>query len=183
MLLKKQTVWLLTMLSLVVVLSIFYVTNEPPMNQGMPTSGDEKEEDAQNTSKEISDDDLKIITEASGDEVYEAIRMEVQERRGKMKEEYTMKIGSDELTADEKNELYEAMQQLDEITMKERVLETTIKGLGYSDALVEIEDNLVKITVKTDSNEHTKADAVEILQVVKGEISTNYIPEIEFDVR
>lgn len=182
MLLKKQTVWLLTMLSLVVVLSIFYVTNEPPMNQGMPTSGDEKE-DAQNTSKEISDDDLKIITEASGDEVYEAIRMEVQERRGKMKEEYTMKIGSDELTADEKNELYEAMQQLDEITMKERVLETTIKGLGYSDALVEIEDNLVKITVKTDSNEHTKADAVEILQVVKGEISTNYIPEIEFDVR
>ena len=29
MLLKKQTVWLLTMLSLVVVLSVYYVTSEP----------------------------------------------------------------------------------------------------------------------------------------------------------
>ncbi|MCG4627796.1 SpoIIIAH-like family protein, partial [Anaerostipes hadrus] len=29
MLLKKQTVWLLTMLSLVVVLSVYYVTAEP----------------------------------------------------------------------------------------------------------------------------------------------------------
>ena len=33
MLLKKQTVWLLTMLSLVVVLSVYYVTSDPGENE------------------------------------------------------------------------------------------------------------------------------------------------------
>lgn len=38
--LKKQTVWLLTMLSLVVVLSVYYVTTPDKMNTASPATGE-----------------------------------------------------------------------------------------------------------------------------------------------
>ncbi|WP_062104716.1 SpoIIIAH-like family protein [Bacillus niameyensis] len=176
MLLKKQTVWLLTMLSLVVVLSVYYVTFDPASND-LATGGKEETESA---GKQMSDDDMKIITEASGDEVYEAIRLDIEEKRGKMVEELTSKVAATEST-DEQNKLYDEMQTINELSMKERTIENTIKGLGYSDALVKIEDNVVNITVKQKEEEHTAAEATTIIQAVRDDISTQYIPEITFD--
>lgn len=175
MLLKKQTVWLLTMLSLVVVLSVYYVTMDP----GSTNVANEGKEDTETTSNPISEDDWKIITDASGDEVFDMIRLSLQEERDKMKEELTMQAASPELSMDEKNELVDKMNSIDQLVMKERTLESSIKGLGYKDALVTIEDNLVNITVKAE--EYTKADAVEIIQYLRDEISTQYIPVVEFD--
>ena len=43
MLLKKQTVWLLTMLSLVVVLSVYYITS-PEQQQNVLAAVDQEEE-------------------------------------------------------------------------------------------------------------------------------------------
>ncbi|KRG15648.1 SpoIIIAH-like family protein [Lederbergia galactosidilytica] len=177
MLLKKQTVWLLTMLSLVVVLSVYYVLQEPAPND-LATSG---KEDAESASNQMSDKDLEILTQAAGDEVYEAIRMDLQDKRGEEKMSLQNQLGEKELTADEKNKLYDEMEKIDELTTKEQIIETSIKGLGYSDALVEIENQTVNILVKAE--EHSKADAVNILKVVKDEISTNYVPNIEFDTK
>ena len=75
MLLKKQTVWLLTMLSLVVVLSVYYVTSDPAKND-LATGGKEQAAD----DMAASDKDMKVITEASGDEAFEAVRLEVQDK-------------------------------------------------------------------------------------------------------
>lgn len=177
MLLKKQTVWLLTMLSLVVVLSVYYVTLDPASNNDLTTGTMDETESA---GKQISDDDMKIITEATGDEVYEAIRLDTQEKRDKMVEDLTSKVGATEST-EEKNKLYDEMQTLKEIGMKESTIENTIKGLGYSDALVKIEDNVVNITVKQKGEEHTKAEVAAILVAIRDDISTQYIPEVMFD--
>ncbi|WP_322090787.1 hypothetical protein [Caldifermentibacillus hisashii] len=46
MMLKKQTVWLLTMLSLVVVLSVYYITAEPTNNNNLANVDVSKEEKA-----------------------------------------------------------------------------------------------------------------------------------------
>ena len=48
MLLKKQTVWLLTMLSLVVVLSVYYITS-PEQQQNELAAVDEKQEQEKET--------------------------------------------------------------------------------------------------------------------------------------
>src|SRR5690606_24214243 len=100
MLLKKQTVWLLTMLSLVVVLSVYYVTSDPA-NNNLATGGQESDE----TGKNISDEDMKIITDAAGDEVFDMVRMNLEDKRGKMLEDLTIQVASDELTADEKMDI------------------------------------------------------------------------------
>ena len=51
MLLKKQTVWLLTMLSLVVVLSVYYITS-PEQQQNELALVDEKQEQEQENGQE-----------------------------------------------------------------------------------------------------------------------------------
>ncbi|MCJ8006793.1 SpoIIIAH-like family protein [Lederbergia wuyishanensis] len=176
MLLKKQTVWLLTMLSLVVVLSVYYVTSEPAVKD-IATNG----KNAPDTSGKMSDEDMKIITESAGDEAYDAVRISLMDKRGKQQEELTTQAAAPELSIDEKNKLFETMKQIESLGVKERTIESYIKTLGYSDSLVRIEDNQVYVTVKAE--EHSKADAVEIVRLVRDEMGTNFIPTVEFDTK
>ncbi|WP_242277041.1 SpoIIIAH-like family protein [Bacillus cereus group sp. BfR-BA-01446] len=52
--LKKQTVWLLTMLSLVVVLSVYYVTTPDKMNTASPATGEKIGQEKQGTDKAVT---------------------------------------------------------------------------------------------------------------------------------
>lgn len=54
--LKKQTVWLLTMLSLVVVLSVYYVTTPDKMNTAAPTTGEKIGQEKQGTNKAVTNE-------------------------------------------------------------------------------------------------------------------------------
>ncbi|MBC6974397.1 SpoIIIAH-like family protein [Bacillus sp. Xin] len=57
--LKKQTVWLLTMLSLVVVLSVYYVTTPEKMNTATPTVGEKVGQEKQGVEKEVTKETTK----------------------------------------------------------------------------------------------------------------------------
>lgn len=57
--LKKQTVWLLTMLSLVVVLSVYYVTTPDKMNTAAPTTGEKIGQEKQGTDKAVTNETPK----------------------------------------------------------------------------------------------------------------------------
>ncbi len=54
--LKKQTVWLLTMLSLVVVLSVYYVTTPDKMNTTSPATGEKIGQEKQGTDKAVTNE-------------------------------------------------------------------------------------------------------------------------------
>lgn len=54
--LKKQTVWLLTMLSLVVVLSVYYVTTPDKMNTASPATGEKIGQEKQGTDKVVTNE-------------------------------------------------------------------------------------------------------------------------------
>lgn len=206
MLLKKQTVWLLTMLSLVVVLSVYYITSpeqqqnelaavdqeeekeqteetaEEPVKENEESNPDtekEPETDANETgtSEEQADDievkdavdkDAEIITNAAGDEVFETMRIQLLDERSQMKEELEKKIGSTELSAEERSEAKEQMDELNEIAQKELLLETLLKAKNYNDVLVQADDTQVNITVKAEKQ--SKAEANKIMQTVRSEL-------------
>lgn len=171
MLLKKQTVWLLTMLSLVVVLSVHYITSEPGGND-LAAIGNED-------AGKMSEQDYNIITEAAGDEVFDQVRMDLQDKRGEQIDEMTTQVGSDELSADEKNVLYDQMQDIKELAVQEQTMESLIKQLGYSDALVRVENGQVNVLVKS-SEDHTRAEAVKILKIVRETVGTHLVADVEF---
>jgi len=172
MLLKKQTVWLLTMLSLVVVLSVYYITSPEP-NQGNLATVEEQEENAVNEEavEEIeSEDGETIISGIASDEQFEALRLDLEDARSEMKEEYQEILASTDLPVEQRNVAYEKMQELDSISQKEGTLETLIKTMGYDDALVRADGDKVRVTVK--AKEHTAAEANEIIQMVRNELGS-----------
>ncbi|PLR85999.1 stage III sporulation protein AH [Bacillus canaveralius] len=174
MLLKKQTVWLLTMLSLVVVLSVYYITS--PEQQSNDFAGVEEEKNPQeaengapDTPAAESKDESMVISGAASDDVFEELRLELNDKRSELKEQLTEMMASSELTTEEKSEAYDQMKELDAIAEKEEILETLIIAAGYDDALVRADGDKVLITIKAEEN--TPKAANEIIQMVKSEIN------------
>ncbi|MFB5250063.1 SpoIIIAH-like family protein [Bacillus cereus] len=60
--LKKQTVWLLTMLSLVVVLSVYYVTTPDKMNTATPATSEKMGQEKQGADKAVTKETTKETT-------------------------------------------------------------------------------------------------------------------------
>ncbi|WP_243297275.1 SpoIIIAH-like family protein [Bacillus litorisediminis] len=177
MLLKKQTVWLLTMLSLVVVLSIYYITSPEQTND----VAQEENGSTNETSGQIAGDstDETIITEAAGDEVFAQLRYELELKRSQQMEELQTQAASAELSAEEVNAVKEEMDKLENIAYKEDILRTEIIAMGFEDALVRAEDGKVHITVK--GNEPSPSLANDILVMVAEQLGQEFEPvAVEF---
>lgn len=163
MVLKKQTVWLLTMLSLIIVLSAYYIMTPGTDNVAFV---DDQEEQAseQDKAKETnaSGDDM-VTSSVSSDETFAALRLEIQEQRDAAIEDYTSVIAS-EASTDLRNEAHEQRQELLALSQKESVLENLIKSEGYSDAIVyTLANNKVRVIVKADQLSNEEANNIMVL--------------------
>ncbi|CUA79842.1 SpoIIIAH-like family protein [Anoxybacillus suryakundensis] len=174
--LKKQTVWLLTMFSLVVVLSVYYVTSPQLTEQ---VAFDQKEEannekglkptDEAMKEEVVNEQDVTVEqTNTGSDDLFTALRLEIEDERSKLRQELNAIVASNNVSAEEKSKAIDQLQQLSNIAEKEAVLETLIKSKGYDDALVRVHENQVHITVK--AKEHSKKAANEIIQLVQSEL-------------
>lgn len=160
---NKRTVWFLTLLSLVAVISIFYINKNTPM----PFDG---------LAIFDANDNPAIMTETSADpdqqqpvfaESYllEDMRMEVRNERSEITSQLTSKINSADYTSAEKNDAYEEMAQLTKQNTAETLMEMQIIALGYPDAFVRAEGSKVNVTVLTDGG-LSKQQANEITYLV-----------------
>ncbi|MGE7119751.1 SpoIIIAH-like family protein [Peribacillus sp. NPDC046944] len=193
MLLKKQTVWLLTMLSLVVVLSVYYLTAPEENAADLPATEEQKNQTESQTeskgdSKEESKKEMETstgdngssVTIASGDE-FEALRMQIEDERAKLNEELTVKMGDTDLSAEERDEAYAKIEQLSETKVKENIIENLIVAMDYNAALVRVDGTDVKVSVKADKQ--TKTEANNIIRLVRKEVENaqnvvvNFQPE------
>ena len=167
MLLRKQTVWLLTMLSLVAVLSVYYITSpqDTSVNQ-------EAKEDTGNA------DQSTVVSNETNDSAFEAMRMDLNDERSKEKEQLTEKVASSELSEEERVEAHEQIEQLDELSTKEDMLESMIIALGYKDALVRADHQQIQITVKAEKPNAESAN--KIIQMVTKEIGKTNAVAVEF---
>jgi len=155
---------MLTLLSLVAVISVYYV-NEP---NNMPFDGLTifSDETDQMTIEETSKDEsvTPVYAESA---LFEELRLEVQDERSQLKTQLTDKIASNEMTPDEVNAAYDAMEDLTVRDTTEAMLEMLIRSLGYSDALVQTDKGIVNVTVIAD--ELGKSQANEIIHIVMKE--------------
>ncbi|MED3654231.1 SpoIIIAH-like family protein [Heyndrickxia sporothermodurans] len=170
MLLKKQTVWLLTMLSLVVVLSVYYVTSEPKQSDMAAVENKDGKETTKNQDTTKKEKNKSVVTESADNEVFEQIRLQVQDARSKLREDLTAKAASTDLSADERSKAVDEMKKLTEIAQTEKVLENLIKSKGYEDVLVHADGDDMKITVK--AKEHDTKAANQIVRLVTEQLGS-----------
>lgn len=186
MILKRQTVWLLTMLSLIIVLSVYYIMMDGLETQEASVSELEEVQSVQELDEwaeglEIewleSNDELFIELEGaeeviggnvasngmSAEEMFDTIRLQRQDARGKLNEEYVNVMASAETNPEIHVEALEKVEALQEMAQKEEMVETIIRSQGYEDALVMTAENQVNVYVK--ANELSKEEVVEINQL------------------
>ncbi|MEK5070454.1 SpoIIIAH-like family protein [Sporosarcina sp. FSL K6-1508] len=160
---NKRTVWFLTLLSLVAVISIYYIKEKAPMPfDGMTIFKDTEKSIKLAENKDDAEKTTPVFAEAL---VFEEMRMEVRNQRSKQEEQLLTKMTSSDYTAEQKNEVFDEMAQLSKSESAEALMELQIKALGYPEAFVHNEAGEVKITVLS-SEGHSSKMAEEITHYV-----------------
>ena len=172
---KKRSVWFLTLFSLVAVVTVFYVSDQPSPFDGIALFSDGTI-DGVGLVETSSTNEESFVSQSNA---FEEMRMEVTEKRSQLRDQLTTKVGSNEFTAEQKDEAYNQIEELVKIDSTEAMLELIIKSLGYDDALVRIEESDVLIDVV--SNEQSTKKASEIIYAVKREWPKAYNVEVNFD--
>ena len=166
---KRQTIWLLTMLSLVVVLSVYYVTTPDQMKTAGIMNMTSNNSLDSTPSKDTNKNDVGKETtskEEATNEVFLKQRMEQEDKRAQLKEELQTTIDSATASAEEKSQAFTSLKELQTLTALEADVETMIKESGYKDALVRADSNEVNVSVKS-TKKHSKAAANEIIQMAR----------------
>ncbi|PAV29102.1 stage III sporulation protein AH [Virgibacillus profundi] len=173
--LKKQTVWLLTMLSLMIVLSVYYMTSDMGDQAYVNNGQDESEEAASDSTESEDGTTVDDIANIGGDELYTSIRMELEDSRSTEIERLEEIVTSASASIDEKDKALKDIDVLEEVSSKEKILEQTISdGTEYGDVLVRSEEDKVHVSVMVDQLSNT--EVVNIMQLVRdefGEIPVN----------
>ncbi|WP_158735188.1 SpoIIIAH-like family protein [Alteribacillus sp. YIM 98480] len=193
MVLKKQTVWLMTMLSLTIVLAVYYITSPSEVAENDPEADETSEMTAATEDEEwvewLSEEDMETTIEETepptegeetgGEEevpaeeaeiynenqeantqgnLFSELRLERDESRSRLREEYTDTIASEDYSAAEKSEAFDRREQLQETQQNESMLESLIQSEGYEDAVVISEEDRTRIIVQAE--ELSREDAV-----------------------
>lgn len=171
MMLKKQTVWLLTMLSLMIVLSAYYLMSDKEDFAYIQTEQEVNQENGDEAGEEEGEDvEIDEMAEVESDDVLTMIRMEMDDERSMKKDRLKEIVASSNATTVEINEALDEMDTLDSLSSKERILQETITANNdnFEDVLVRAESDKVHVDIITEELE--KKDAAKIMREVQDEI-------------
>ncbi len=158
---NKQKLWFLTLFSLILVLSVYYVT----MPSNLLSVSDIKED----TTPTISMEDANIL---------DVLKEENNERVAKEIESLRKIVVDVETNIDDKNIAYEKIQKLEENKGKEEKIVSLIKEkLGF-DTYVEIKN--AKVNVVVSNKEHSYKIANDIIKLVSSSFDSDKSVTVKF---
>lgn len=173
MVLKKQTIWLLTMLTLMVALSAYYLlsgeNDEIALTNNDPYANMENQNQSQMSSNGNDDlinglgVDITTTPASTPESIFSSLRIERDQSRARLMEKY------DEIVKNSKDsnaaaEASAKMEELDLLEGNENFVESLIKAKGFADAVVYTQEN--KVTVVVQKNDLKTEEAVSIINLV-----------------
>lgn len=141
--------------------------------------GQDNSEEAVPTDSQEAEENTKVtdITNVGGDEMFDNIRMKLQDKRSMEKSRLNDVVASSTTSANEKDEALQEIDVLEDLSAKEGILEQTIVGdAGYEDVLVRSDDDKIHVHVKVE--ELSKTEANNIIQMVRDEFG-----EVTVDIK
>ncbi|PGO28563.1 stage III sporulation protein AH [Bacillus cereus] len=147
--LKKQTVWLLTMLSLVVVLSVYYVTTPEKMNTAAPATGEKMGQEKQGADKAVTKETTKETTnkETTKESTSKETTNKETDKKENDKKETSKKEASVTVQSSDENFTALRMQMEDQRSVEKEKLQNVMKSSRSSaEEKSKAKDNLDAIT-------------------------------------
>ena len=155
---NKQSVWFVTLFSLILVLSIYYVTMSDNSLKGI----------LEHTNSANSE--TPVNAEVSESTILVSLRVEEEESVLKEMENLQSILLDTKKTSDEKNEAYNSLVKLNEKKALEEKIEKKIKDDFELESFAKIKDDTISITVL--KNDHSSSIANSIISSIN-EITGN----------
>lgn len=161
---NKKNLWFLTLFSLILVLSVYYIT--------MPS-----ELLLTNNSENINSENT-IETNIEEATIVETLKTEdntnTLEEINKLKET----IASSESSTEDKNEAFDSIRLLNQISSKEELLEEKVKTTYDLDSFIKIDGDQIRVVI--DSDEHSNTLANNIMKTIQNNFDTKQYISIQF---
>ncbi len=145
---NKRSLWFLTLFSLILVLSIYYITMPSEL---LLTTGSNNKDNSGNSEPTVS------VTES---DLLVALRVEADEEMASKIEELQLVLTKTDSSVDEKNKAYEKIKELNDIRGEEEKLESQIKETYKLNSFIKINDNQISVTVENDKHDTTLANNI-----------------------
>ena len=149
---NKKSLWFVTLFSLILVLSVYYITMPSEM---LLTNGNNY---VAETSKETNEEEAVVKVEET--DPLEVLRVEANEEMLKEMEELKEVLTNSKSTTEEKNNAFEKMKLLNTTRGEEEALENKIKEEYKYNAFVKIDGDQISVVVNTDKLDVTTANKI-----------------------
>jgi stage III sporulation protein AH len=163
---NKKSLWFLTLFSLILVLSIYYITmpSELLLTTDKNKLNSEKQEEV---NMEVEESNLLV-----------ALRVESDEEMSKQIEDLQLILTNAESSVNDKNKAYEKIKELNDTRGEEEKLESQIKETYKLDSFIKITDNQIKVTVN--SSEHSESLANNIMRTIQSNYDESKYITVKF---
>jgi len=162
---NKKGVWFLTLFSLILVLSVYYITMPPELlisNNNLTNNSDE-------STPVVNMEESSILV---------ALRVEADEEMDTEISELKKIVSNSESTVEEKNQAFEKIKELNSNRSTEETLENKIKNEYQLQSFVKINDNAIEVIVSTD--EHDIELANKIMRLLQSDFDTSKNITVKF---
>ncbi len=172
--LKKQTAWLLTMLSLVVVLSVYYVTAPKStestafVEKNKTTTQNKADEQEEIAAKGEKTPNTAVVSVANED-MFTALRMQIDDERNNLRQQLEDVVAATNISAEERSSAVDKMEAISKAAEKEAILETLLRS-KFGESFVHANGNDISVTVQ--AKQESKKVANDVILMVKKEIPT-----------
>lgn len=145
---NKKGVWFLTLFSLILVLSVYYITMPTELLISNPSN--------EEVTPTVSNEESSILV---------ALRVEDDESIEKEKEDLKKIISNAESSIEDKNAAFEKMKTLNANRSKEEILEEKIKTKYKLESFIKIKDENISVTIN--NSKHDKELANNIMRTIQ----------------
>ena len=169
---NKKNLWFLTLFSLILVLSVYYITM--PSELLMTTNSDyTKTEEVSNTETEptVNVEESNILT---------ALRIEAEEQVSSELEELQEVLVNADASAEEKNIAYEKIKNINNTRTEEENLEKQIKEEYDLKAFVKINGDQIRVVISSETHDNTLAN--NIIRTIQKDYEKNKYISVKFQV-
>lgn len=167
---RKQNIWFLTLFSLILVLSVYYVTIP---NQLLLTDNNI------NIPTNVYDEDNIVNLEINEMGILQTLRVSLNDERFEMVNDLQVVLNSLDASTQEKNNAYEQIKLLDVIKAQEEKLEKKILQTYQLNSFIKINNNDIRVTIE--NSEHTEQLANNIMRSIQEEYENKMYISIMFE--
>ena len=162
---NKRSLWFLTLFSLILVLSIYYITM--PSELLLTTNKNTTDKVEKEVNVEVKESNLLV-----------ALRVESDSEMSKEIDDLKLILTNANSSIDDKNKAYEKIKQLNNTRGEEEKIEEQIKQNYKLDSFVKINGNQIQVTIS--NSEHSESLANNIMRLVQSNYKDSKYITVKF---